>query len=93
MRLVYTNEAVEDLTRLRDFIAKHNPDAAARIAAELIKRIEQLLKTPNIGHPVDRAPQATSIRDMVFGNYIVRYSTHAETLIVLRAWHRLENRA
>ncbi len=92
MRLVYTYEAVEDLTRLRDFIAKHNPDAAARIATELIRRVEHLCKTPNVGKPVSRAPTSAGLRDLVFGKYVVRYSVHANALIVLRVWHQLEDR-
>lgn len=35
MKLVYTDEAIEDLKHLREFISVHNPSAAASIAAEL----------------------------------------------------------
>lgn len=31
-----------------------------------------------------------SIRDTVFGRYIVRYSIHVSTIIILRVWHELE---
>lgn len=36
MKLIYTDEAFEDLKRLREFFAIHNPSAAARIATELV---------------------------------------------------------
>ena len=39
MKLVYTDEAIEDLKRLREFIAVHNRSAAARIATELVDKI------------------------------------------------------
>lgn len=90
MKLVYTDEAIEDLKRLREFIAIHNPSAAARIATELVGKIELLADFPNIGAPVAMAPVPDSVRDMVFGQYVVRYSVHASTLIVLRIWHGLE---
>jgi plasmid stabilization system protein ParE len=92
MKLIYSKEVVEDLVRLRAIIAEKNPMAAARIAAELVSRIDSLLLFPEIGHAVSLAPQPDSIRDMVFGKYIVRYVPRDDAVIVLRIWHHLENR-
>lgn len=92
MKLVYTAEAIQDLERLRVFIAEHDPAAAGRVAAELVQRVEQLQVFPLMGRPVTRAPDPESLRDMVFGHYVVRYSVHAEMLIVLRIWHETEDR-
>ncbi len=33
MKLIDSKEAVSDLIRLREFIAQHDPDSAARISA------------------------------------------------------------
>lgn len=90
MKLVYTDEAIDDLIRLREFIAVHNPTAAARIASELVGKIELLPDFPNMGTPVEMAPVPDSIRDMVFGKYVVRYSLHTSAIIILRVWHGLE---
>ena len=90
MKLVYTDEAIEDLKRLRQFIAGHNPSAAGRMAAELVGKIELLPDFPRMGTPVEMAPVPDSMRDMVFGKYVVRYSVHVSTLIILRVWHELE---
>ena len=90
MKLVYTDEAIEDLKRLREFIAVHNPSAAARIATELVGRIELLPDFPKVGTPVEMAPVPGSVRDMVFGRYVVRYSLHTSAIIILRVWHGLE---
>lgn len=84
MKLIYTDDAIADLQRLREFIAVHNPPAAGRVAAELVERIELLPDFPKMGTPVEMAPVPDSIRDMVFGRYIVRYSTHVSTIIILR---------
>ncbi len=46
MKLVYSAEAVQDLVRLREFIAEKDPTAAARVAAELVARIETLCLFP-----------------------------------------------
>lgn len=90
MKLVYTDEAVEDLKRLREFVAVHNPSAAGRIATELVSKIELLPGFPRMGTPVEMAPVPDSIRDMVFGKYVVRYSVHVSAIIILRVWHELE---
>lgn len=90
MKLVYTDDAIEDLKRLREFIEVHNPSAAAKVAAELVGKIGLLPDFPKMGTPVEIAPVPDSVRDMVFGKYVVRYSLHASTIIILRVWHGLE---
>ena len=91
MKLVYTDVAINDLKRLREFVAEHNPTAAARIAAQLVERVERLPDFPKMGTPVESAPVPDFVRDMVFGKYIVRYSLHPSAIIILRVWHGLEN--
>lgn len=92
MKLVYSQEAVADLQGLRAFIADDNPEAATRIAQELIGRIENLCLFPRIGVEVEQAPEPAEIRDMIFGDYVVRYSVHTESLSILRVWHHREQR-
>lgn len=91
-RLVYTAAAVDDLVRLRAFIAAHDPDAAQRIGADLARRIEALRDTPLMGRAVEAAPDPQTLRDMVFGNYVVRYAVAARSIGVLRVWHHFERR-
>ncbi len=92
MRLAYSNEAVADLSRLRAFIAEKDPLAAQRVGLELMQRLATLPQFPEMGRPVVRAPDPNSIRDAVFGKYIVRYSVHTETVVVLRIWHHYKDR-
>lgn len=92
MRLIYSEDAVADLIRLREFIESKNPSAANRIGDELVKRIENLLLFPETGHAVASAPQPDSIRDMMFGDCVVRYIPREDVLIALRIWHHFEDR-
>ncbi len=92
MKLVYSAEAVEDLQRLRAFIAEKNPSAAVRVAAELVSRMESLCAFPEMGRQVELAPTPEVIRDFVFGNYIVRYALQSKSVVVLRIWHHYEVR-
>jgi plasmid stabilization system protein ParE len=91
MRLLYSGEAVADLVRLRHVIAENDPEAASRVAAELVSHIENLRQFPHIGIEVTQAPAPGVVRDMVFGRHIVRYAAQAESVVVLRIWHEKEN--
>ena len=92
MKLVYTSDAVTDLSRLRSFIQQKNPQAAQRVAAELVDRLESIPAFPGIGKIVEELSGKDTIRDMVFGKFVVRYSVHPNTIIVLRIWHHFEER-
>lgn len=90
MRLEYSEEALADLQRLRVFIAEHNPGAASRTSSHLIQGIQALMTHPKLGHPVDKAPDSETIRDLVLGSYIVRYLMLRERVVILRLWHHRE---
>ena len=90
MKLIFTNAAINDLVRLRDFIAQHNPGAAQRIAQRLYGVINKLIGTPQIGRPVPDLPG--EIREIIFGKYVVRYDVRQQSLYILRIWHGKEDR-
>lgn len=92
MRIAYSPEAIEDLRRLREFIAIKNPSAAKRIAASIIKGIQQLNPFPYLGLKVARAPDPEMIRDLIIGNYTVRYLVDGDEIDILRVWHHKEER-
>ena len=92
MKPVYSEESVADLARLLAFIAEKDPLAAARVATELIARIENLRLSPTMGRAVELAPDPKAIRDAVFGKHVIRYATHGETIVILRIWHHYEDR-
>lgn len=92
MRPVYSVEAVADLVRLRAFISALDPTAAARIADELVTRISLVCRFPEMGKSVPLAPDPEMVRDAIFGKYVVRYTIHPSSIIVLRIWHQFEDR-
>ena len=92
MRLFYSEDAVSDLRRLRQFIAEYDPRAAERIGDELLQRLAHIAAFPSMGRPVALAPDPERVRDAIFGNYIVRYSIHRESVIILKIWHHREAR-
>ncbi len=92
MKTSYTPEAIDDLKRLRAFIAKHDPIAAQRIAIELLNGIEKLKVFPQMGLQVIKAPQPKLIRDLFIGSYTVRYLITQEQIVILRLWQGKEAR-
>lgn len=90
MKIVYTPESVEDLKRLREFIAVKNPNAASRIAKALRTGIKKLKTFSNLGIEV-KEDESKMIRDLILGNYIVRYLRVRESIYILRIWHHKED--
>jgi len=90
MKINYAPESIEDLKRLRKFIAEKNPDAAKRVACSLLKGIKRLKTFPKLGLEVQEA-DTELIRDLILGDYIVRYLLSKNTIHILRVWHQKEN--
>ena len=90
MKLFYSQESINDLIRLREFIEIKNPQAAKRIAQSIKKGINQLKSFPYLGVKVEKAPDPEIIRDIIIGNYTVRYLIRPKEITVLRIWHQKE---
>jgi toxin ParE1/3/4 len=89
MKLEFSESAVQDLIRLREFIAVHNPKAAERISLRLRQAIAKLVLHPDIGRSI---PEFENVRELVAGDYVVRYLRFEDAIFVLRIWHGKEFR-
>lgn len=69
MKLLYTPEAIDDLRRLREFIAINNPEAAERIGADLVQGITKLTHLPYLGRKVSKAPNPDMVGDLSVSMY------------------------
>lgn len=91
MKLKWSNEAVADVGRLHDFLAKVNPTAAARAVQALTTAPRQLFDRPQIGRQLEQyLPR--SVRRIIVGNYEMRYELVDSTIYILRVWHTREER-
>lgn len=90
MNIIYTPESIHDLQRLREFIAEKNPNAAAKTAQALKTGIKKLKSFPKLGTDVPE-DESKRIRDLILGDYIVRYLYLEDLIYVLRVWHHKEN--
>ena len=91
MDLQFTEQALDDLVRLREFIAEKNPAAAKRVSEQLIESIDRLRDQPELGHGVESLP---GVREWVARNYVIHYLVLEDNnLIVLQIWHGREDRS
>lgn len=89
VQLQFTKQAIDDLVRLREFIAEKNPEAAKKISEQLIESIQRLTDQPEIGHGVESLP---GVREWIARDYVVHYVVLNDTLIILQIWHGREDR-
>jgi len=86
MKVLWSPEAIQDLTALQSYIAQDNPAAAQRVALRIIETVEHLLPdNPHMGRP-GRVP---GTRELVIPRtpYIVPYRVHRHALEILRVYH------
>jgi plasmid stabilization system protein ParE len=89
LKLRFTRRAADDLSRLRAFIAKDNPQAARRLSWALRGSIQRLVDQSRMGQAL-RMP--AGVRRWVAGPYVVHYIIEGQTLTVLRIRHGREQR-
>lgn len=88
MKLKFTATSLNDLHRLKEFIAKKNPTAASKYIDRLLKAIRQIPSQPKLGKVLK---DETLARQLVAGDYIVRYAIKGEVIYVLKIWHGRED--
>jgi plasmid stabilization system protein ParE len=91
MELKWTSKALSDLTRLYDFLAPVNPEAAARVVQSLVRAPTKLLQHPRLGEKLEEF-EPREVRRILVGNYEIRYEISQSTIYVLRLWHSREDR-
>jgi plasmid stabilization system protein ParE len=91
MDLRWTSKGLSDLTRLHEFLAPVNRQAAARVVQSLTAVATKLPANPRIGRKLDEF-EPREVRRLLIGHYEMRYEVQADTIYVLRLWHTREDR-
>ncbi len=90
MKLRFSRSAVDDLKRLRQFIAEKNPPAAQRMAEYLVRKINNLCHQPNMGVLVGDKLNPR-LRDLIIRDYKIRYLADDREVLILKIWHQKED--
>ncbi len=92
MTIRFTEEALDDLNRLRGFLLTAVDEPLAnRITNQLVGSLQTLSAHPEKGVVVKRMSVNRSVRDLFVHNYCVRYRLSHNEIIILRLWHQREN--
>ena len=95
MKLFFSKSAVQDLIRIKEFIAKDNLEAAEKIAMRIQQIIGKLVTLPHIGKLVEGLESSWSdkqVRELMVGDYVVRYISQKDIIYIARIWHGKEYR-
>jgi plasmid stabilization system protein ParE len=84
-------EARDDVDRLADFVARHDPLRADEIEKELTAAPKGLLQFPRRGPRLSEF-NPREIREFRIGNYLLRYELAGMDIVVLRFFHAREDR-
>ena len=90
-RVTYAPGAVRDLERLRDFIAKQDPEAALAAAVAIADAVSVLERHPLIGRPAE-----AGMRELVIARgrtgYVALYDwlEAIDTVVILALRHQRE---
>ena len=92
MKLVVSEAAQADLSRLHDFLAHADPAVARRAVSAILGAIDKLELFAERGRP----SAVSGLRELIipFGrsSYVVRYFVDGEAIVILRIWHGREAR-
>lgn len=90
MRVVWTEQALERLQEIDDFISQDSPARAARFIAKLLARDDRLTPFPSAGRQVPELG-SNAIREVLEGNYRIVYRLTSERIEILTVFegHRL----
>lgn len=87
MKLVWLQQAQDDLDAIADYIAEHNPQAAWNIYQTIRSKVEQLPSQPSLGRP----GRVQETRELVITStpYIVAYTVRPllDAIVILRVLH------
>jgi plasmid stabilization system protein ParE len=92
MKIIFDDEALEDLSSIQAWISKESPLAAAAIAAKIFDKIEYLLK-PELTY-MGRPGLDPGTHELIEYPYIIVYEVHEDRseIVVLAIVHGAQKR-
>ena len=93
MKLIWTNEALNRLIEIEDYISEDSPRRAVNFVNQIIQKTESLKKHPRKGRIVPEF-SIPEIREIIYKNYRIVYIISKESLEILTVFesHRFIRR-
>jgi plasmid stabilization system protein ParE len=91
-RLIWSPQALRDLSRLHGFLADKNPPAARRAVAIIRSSVKVIAAHPEIGRQIENVPAEFREWPISFGasGYVAFYRVGGSEIIILTLWHGRE---
>lgn len=85
MKPVWTKAAIRDLTQIRRYIARENPDAAREIALRIVDASERIIQFPEVG----RIGRVKGTRELIVPGtqYLIVYRIKKQAVHFARVLH------
>jgi toxin ParE1/3/4 len=85
-KVLFTEDALDDLENILDYIRTDNESAAESFGAALLRHVELLQTFPRIGTPVSQRPD---VRKILHSPVRIYYRLHKRKSVieVLHFWH------
>ncbi len=77
-KVIWSDQAIEDLRDLSAYIAGHDPEAALRVGNGILDYVQILAQFPFIGPPYPRGTRG-ALRGIVFRSYRIFYDVSEES--------------
>jgi addiction module RelE/StbE family toxin len=87
-QVVWTDSAIANLKELCEYIAQDNPDAARKLALELVEHAESLCSLPRRGKVYPKFGNG-QIYELAYRGYRIFYKIYEESkrIDILQVWH------
>ena len=89
MRVRFSQTAKDQLNEVKDYIAKDNPETAAKHIKKVINRIKKVLAYPYIGK-VNAVYNQENIREIAVEGYKVIYQIGSKSINILVVYKNID---
>ncbi len=86
MKLAWTESAVLDLEKVKDFISRDSEYYALALVEKIFEAVEKFTTFPNIGREVPEYQDKT-IREILCSNYRIIYRVRSNEVVILAIIH------
>ncbi|MCI0494066.1 type II toxin-antitoxin system RelE/ParE family toxin [candidate division KSB1 bacterium] len=86
MKLIWTDNALNRIEGIAEYIREDNPTASKRWKKEIYQKAQPLKKFPRMGRVVPELNQE-KIREIIFGNYRLIYLIEKNRISILTVRH------
>lgn len=91
MQINYSDQSIDDLSKIGEYIAKDSKSRAVQYLKKLKTKIELLIHFPLIGMECQSKGIYEDCRVMIFESYLIFYTINKDSIRINRIFHHTVN--